>query len=393
MYLNGSSLPTGKKVFMKNLLHSLKDFAGKEFSFSLWWRLVAFTVLGIMGSAALLVYVVDPHYRYRLPKFYKTVYYEIYATAPRLISDMEYDFFMLGSSMCRNFFLEDIDKAFSCKSMKFAAAGASTIDLCKFVDMAVKAKGDKLKRILFSLDIYALNKTAPHWKDFSYMYRKDHKEDYKYIFHKDTYSSIHYLFKRAHRPKGKRKYQADKNRMFSTEHEKSKYGTEYVKVSAEHCYRIHHSQTPLSPAGYKNLKNELLAMVDSNPGIEFIIFLPPYHIYSYCLSEIYGEAEGILKLREDALLELIRRKNVKLFDFQSDPEIVCNGSYFTDIQHFSSKLAGKLLFRMAEGRYQLKTKEDVRKNVSSLRKLIRENMPSFRKDVSAPSSTSLKGGK
>lgn len=379
---------------MKELFEKVKKIVGKEISFSLWWKLVVFTVSGIIGSAALLVFIVDPAYRYRLPKFYETVYYEIYATAPRLLSDMDYDLFMVGSSMCRNFFLEDIDRAFNCKSLKFAAAGATTMDLKKFVDLAVEAKGEKLKRIVFSLDIYALNKTTPHWKNFSFMYRKDHKEDYKYLFHRDTYSNMLYLLKRAYRPKGKRKHQADKNRMFSTEHEKSKYGIKYVDFCAKHYYRIRHTQTPYSPVSRINLEKELLAMVDSYPHISFTVFLPPYHIYSYCLSHQFGEAEQLLQLRKEVLLELIKRKNVKLHDFQSVPEIVCNGEYFTDIQHFSSRLGKKILEDMVNDKYLLKTPQDVERNSLKLRSLIEKNMPCFRKVVlEKPSPQTGKGGK
>lgn len=378
---------------MKWLQKRFHELAGKEFSCSFWWKLTSFTVLGIICSAALLVYIVDPNYRYRLPKFYKTVYYDIYATAPRLISDMEYDLFMLGSSMCRNFFLEDIDRAFHCRSMKFAAPGGTVMDLRKFADMAAEAKGDKLKRIIFSLDIYALNKTRAHWKEFSYMYRKDHREEYRYLFNKETYSNMLYLLKRAHRPKGKRKYQADRNRMFSTEHDKSRYDMEHVIANTRFCYRVHHSQTPLSPAGYRNLEKELLAMVDSHPEIPFTIFLPPYHIYSYCLSNEFGEAAGLLRLREKVLLELIKRKNVSLHDFQSIPEIVCNGKYYTDIQHFSSRLGKKILEDLAEGKYRLRTPEDVKKSNTSLRELTEKNMSRFRKDILPAADTDKKGGK
>ena len=118
---------------------TIKNFFHSQLSAKAWciWVVAATSV--IIGGAALLSYTVDPHYRYRLPFFYKTVYYEIYATAPRLLRDNQYDLLMLGSSMCRNYFLNDINKAFNCTSLKLAAPGATSFDLKKF---------DKLEKIL-----------------------------------------------------------------------------------------------------------------------------------------------------------------------------------------------------------------------------------------------------
>ena len=173
-----------------------------------WGIAVAAISLTIVLGAALLAFTVDPHYRYRMPFFYDTVYYEIYATAPQLLKSEDYDLFMLGTSMTRNFFIEDIDKEFNCRAIKFAASGATMIDLKKFFDTALAAKGGKLKRVILSLDIYPLNKKDPHWKEFEYMYRQDHKEDYRYLFSRQTFSSMFYLIKRKTSPKRQRPYQS-----------------------------------------------------------------------------------------------------------------------------------------------------------------------------------------
>ena len=110
----------------------------RECSFQKWNKIVLSLTLGVIGGAALLVYIVDPLYRYRMPAFYDTVYHELYATAPALLKHEKYDLFMLGTSMTRNFFLEDIDKTLNCRSLKFAASGGTMIDLKKFLDTAVK---------------------------------------------------------------------------------------------------------------------------------------------------------------------------------------------------------------------------------------------------------------
>lgn len=362
----------------------LKHFAHKlitaELQYKRWCKFVLCSVIAILLGAVSLVYVVDPHYRYRLPVFYDTVYYELYATAPRLLRDMDYDTFVLGSSMTRNFFLNDINSALGGKSIKFAASGATSDDLKLFFDIARRAKGDRLKRVVFSLDIYSMNKgkDEAHYKEFEYLYRDDLKEEYKYIFSRETYSAMFYLIKRKLRPKKKRRHQTDVNRMFSTEYDGMRFGLLPVMNDAIHNERAHHTQAPAHRENFKyNLEKNLLPMIAENPRIEFIVYLPPYHIYTYCQSEHFGEAEGLIRERTLVMKKLLNYPNVKLYDFQTDRELVCNHDYYSDVQHFSSGAARHLLAKLAAGKRRLRTPEEVDANEHELRDLVREQMPLY----------------
>ena len=347
------------------------------------WSIFTVSVAGaIVGGAALLIFIVDPHYRYREPFFYDTVYYEVYATAPHILKNQEYDLLMLGTSMTRNFFLEDINSAFKCNSVKLAASGGTTTDLCKFFDVARKSKGDKLKRVVWSLDIYPLNKKGDHYSDFSFMYRDDHKEDYRYLFSRQSFSSIFYLIKRKTRPKRHRRHQSDRNRMFATEYAGKPYGFAPVIADAIHNERIHHTQTPYDAKMHKkNFYEHLLPVFDRNPDIHFTVYLPPYHIYTYCQSEKFGEADGLIRQRTEVMLELLKRKNVELHDFQAAAEYVENHDFFSDVQHFSNVAARKLLGDLVSGRRKLVTAADVMRNEQELRKLIAGSMPEYTRNI------------
>ena len=359
----------------------MKKFFHSEISTKAWCIFVIAVTVAVIAGTALLVYTVDPHYRYRLPTFYRTVYYEIYATAPRLIRDSKYDLLMLGSSMCRNFFLNDIDKTFNSTSLKLSAPGATTFDLKKFADIAIESQRENLKHIVYLFDVYALNKKQPNYLIFDYMYKKDHWDDYKYLFSRKTFSSMLYLEKRARRPKGKRKYQTDKNRMFSTEHEKTVYGPSGVIANMRSNLAAHHTPKPYNKQSHDTFRNELLQLIDDNPQIKFTIVLPPYHIYSYCLSEYFNEADALIKLKSAVLAELIKRKNVTVHDFQHDPEIVCNSNFYNDIQHFSSTLSKQLLAATVAETHRVKSSVDIAENEKSLRSLIHNNMRQFYHDA------------
>ena len=111
------------------------------------------------------------------------------------------------------------------------------------------------------------------------------------------------------------------------------------------------------------------------------MIIPPYHLYSYCLSECYGEAEGLLQQKTAVLKELLKRKNVRVFDFQCEENIVCNGNYFTDVQHFSSALARRILNCTVSGEFQLRTPAEIERNEAKLRKMIKDAMPQFYNDI------------
>ena len=351
-----------------------------EIPYKRWSKTVLLSVLIIIVGAITLVFVVDPHYRYHMPWFYDTVYYELYATTPRLLRDMEYDTLVLGSSMTRNFFLNDIDSALGGKSVKLAASGATTTDLKKFFDIAREAKGESLKRVVFSLDIYSMNKSKDeaHYKEFEYLYRDDLAEEYKYFFSRQTYSSMFYLLKRKLRPKKKRQHQADVNRMFSTEYDGMRFGIREVMADAIHNERSHHTQTPAHKENFEHsLNNCLLPMIKENPQIEFIIYLPPYHIYTYCQSRQFKEAEGLIRQRTLVMKKLLKYPNVKLYDFQTDRPYVCDHDLYSDVQHFSSHAARRILADLAADRRRIETEAEVDANERELRALIKEQMPIY----------------
>ena len=347
-----------------------------------WCRIVILTSLLIVLGAAALAFIVDPHYRYRMPVFYDTVYYELYATAPRLLRDRTYDTLFIGSSMTRNIYLSDIDRALGGKSMKLAASGATVTDLKKLFDVAREAKGESLKRVIFSLDIYSINKTGSLCDEFSYLYRKDFKEEYRYLFSRQTFSSMYYLLKSKYRPRKKRLHQHDPDKMFSTQSPGMKFGLDQVMEDAVGNAAIHHTQTPANPAVFnENLKKQLLPIVAENPQISFTFYLAPYHIYTYCQSEQFKEADGLIRQRTQAVKELLKYPNVKLYDYQADRELVCNDDFYSDVQHFSSDAARLLLKKLASGERRIRTAAEAEANEKELRDLIREKMPVYYKHL------------
>ena len=150
---------------MKRLWEFLCKLWSAETSSRKWCIFTVAVTAAVIGGAALLVFVVDPHYRYHEPFFYDKVYYEVYATAPNILKEENYDLLMLGTSMTRNFFLEDIEAAFDCRPVKLAASGGTVEDLCKFFEIAQKSKGEKLKRVIIAHLLTRINQRQRAWQN------------------------------------------------------------------------------------------------------------------------------------------------------------------------------------------------------------------------------------
>ena len=81
------------------------------------------------------------------------------------------------------------------------------------------------------------------------------------------------------------------------------------------------------------------------------------------------------------MLELLKRPNVKLHDFQADETLVLCHDYFSDVQHFSRAAAQIVLKKLVSGTNRITTPAEVHANEKKLRQLIRENMPVYYKHL------------
>ena len=90
----------------------------------------------------------------------------------------------------------------------------------------------------------------------------------------------------------------------------------------------------------------------------------------------------MIRQRSEVMLELIKRPNVELFDFQSSAEYVENHSDFCDVQHFSNITARRILDDIKNKRKKITTAGDVRESEKALRNIIKRNMPGYNRIIS-----------
>ncbi len=87
----------------------------------------------------------------------------------------------------------------------------------------------------------------------------------------------------------------------------------------------------------KNLRL-LREMVEGHPETEFYFFLPPYSLLWWDSVNRSGQLGEFVYARNRVLEGLTAYGNAKVFDFQSDEEIVLNLDYYMDPVHFSADI-------------------------------------------------------
>lgn len=146
--------------------------------------------------------------------------------------------------------------------------------------------------------------------------------------------------------------------------------SEEVRVALDNSDRV-------SPSVFKeNFESNLVETVRTNPDIEFDIFLPPNSILQMALLErhypiVWKDFEWML----EALSELDRFSNVKVYNFYDAQEYYMSLKRYRDIQHFDRDTALEILKDVQEERYNLESADHTMKLLLSEIHRVREKCP------------------
>ena len=327
------------------------------------------------SGCILLVFFVDPYLRYHRAIGLKQVYGHSVAMLPGLFKHENYDTVLFGSSMAQNFDISEIDKELNCRSIKATSAGLPAETLSVYIEKAIAAKGRKLKRCLVCLDFWAFDKENVRLHDgYKYLYT-DSFFSPEYFFSTDSLNAVYnavlsnivYPFDRIAR------HELDRNKMFANKPFRYKYGRKHL----ERTIRRDAGAIPFpSEKIRKNLEQSLLRHIRQNPDIRFDVFLPPYSIYFWCLTQKQGALEIYLQLRHDLAEELKKLPNAELHDFQHETSIICNLENYKDSTHYSPEINSWIVKMLAEKRFSA---PDISVHNALLRQAVRKYYPEFLK--------------
>lgn len=281
-----------------------------------------------------LIVAFDPFYHYHGPlPGLKAVVTKSEYQCIGTIRNFEYDSVLCGSSTAENYNNHWFDEAFGAKTVKAIKSSGTTADLKYYLDEAFATHD--VKNVFYSLDLFALDgdPEVNFVNDSMPLYLFDHNllNDVKYVLNKDVlFEDIPYLLA----------MNAAGGYDEGTSYNWWQYKTFSEEETLSHYERSEVQQPDLQKEEYEPRVNGnvglIVSMVEAHPETQFTFFLPPYSLLWWDSVSRSGQMQEYLYARAQVMDELTGYENVKIFDFQSEEEIVLNLNHYMDPIHFSA---------------------------------------------------------
>ena len=331
---------------------------------------------------AAVVWWIDPYLCFHRAWGFKQVYEYPYAMIPGMLRNLRYDTVLIGSSMCKNYNISDIDAVAGGRAIKATAAGQTGEDIGKVLHILLKEKNDReLKHLIIGVDLWAFAKGegVGHWRNYAYLY--DRRFSWEYFFSADTLEGIgnYIVTNMASADVEGATKEKDFNRMFGDKVWRFEYSR---AVMEEEIRGMDYSPAAASPETMKYLERFLLDPLVGHDRLRVDILFSPYSVYFWSMLLDTGKLEGYLNRRAE-LAEAVERRCpfVRIHDFQGDESIICDLDNYKDITHFSPKINLLILDGVKSGSH-VSGAARVAENNRRLRRLAEEYLPRYRALVS-----------
>lgn len=337
-------------------------------------------ILSLLGIAfvGVINYIVDPLQQYRDKTFYPIAFTNERYQNAGLSKNFKYDSLILGTSMTENFVIDEVEKYLDFKKViKLSVAGGSAKEQSITVQTAID-NNKSLKNVLWGLDTFAFvgetNSLRYGENTFPfYLYDNNKFNDYKYILSLDTLrDSIRAIMSNYSDNSEKTIY--DYNSMYKWQHPNDENFT-LKNVYLGWKNRKEFINYEKNKQTFRYLKNNFdvnfFSIIKNNPQINFKIFFPPYSILAFKTFEERKLTNDILEFKEYIYNSLLSYDNVKIYDFQSEKNIIYDLNNYKDLYHYHERINTWLLQQIKVNNYLVK-KENINEYLDSLKKEIEE---------------------
>lgn len=330
-----------------------------------------------IGSSILLflcvlaVIVFDPFFQYHKPlKGLKAVLTDKEYQCVGSLKTFDYDSVIAGSSVSENYNNGWFDQGFGCKSIKAIRSYGATADLCYLLDIAFEHQD--LKYVFYNLDPSALVADAETTYELTgcpmYLYDDNYINDVEYWLNKGVLmEKIPYLIA---------------NSLIGDYDENNSYNwAQWKEFNSDMILGLYIRKPSISEMKPENYYEDILrqnldlltSRISAHPETEFYVFVPPYSMLWW--DNIYreGDTEAYLYNMEQAMKTLLSYKNVKMFYFQNDREIITNLENYMDILHFSPEINHYICESLIEGKHRI-SPENYIQNIREMRDLAYETV-------------------
>lgn len=314
--------------------------------------LIAITLCAVVIFGSLTFYL-DPLLQYNSEGGALTYrhYSEIYSN-PGIAKNYNYNAVFLGSSMVENANVSEIDELFDCTTIKVPYSGASSYNHKAILDVCYNSD-NKIDKVFWALDEYALttDKNTPRYPLPTYLYDDNKWNDLSYLLNLDIFyfytlkdlmgtltNRSEIMMKDGSWVEDESIY-CEKNALNSFSYpmeETENKGELYYKKSLE-----------------DNLKYNILPFIEEHPETEFYFYMVPYSISYWYMNKQKGTLDAELYIARNAVSELLKYSNVKVYFFQNETDIITNLDNYKDYTHFKPSINSYMSQQMVQGNCEL----------------------------------------
>lgn len=305
----------------------------------------------LLLTAAGLVALFDPFFHYHgavwpLKEVLTKKEYQSIGT----LRNFTYDSVIAGSSTAENFNNAWFDQAFGCVSVKAIKSSGVTAQLDYYLREAFEAR--PVKNIFYSLDLFALSgdpdTVFPDEGMPKYLYDRNPFNDVNYLLNKDViFEDIPYMLAET---------------FLDDYDEGASYNWAQYKVFSRKEALLHYDrsaerQEQKGPEEYRAFIDgnvDLLErLVKEHPETTFYFFYPPYSLLWWDNMARSGQLEQSFYAAQASMERLLPYENVKMYDFQTEEDIILNLDLYMDPVHFSAEINHRMVEDMAADNYRL----------------------------------------
>ncbi len=313
--------------------------------------------LAMLAALGGLTVLIDPYFHYHKPL--ESLSYRIYNERYQndgIVKHFDYDAIITGTSMTENFKASEFDSLFGVHSVKVPFSGGGYKEINENLERALAANPN-IKMILWGLDYGVLCYPAD-WARYEeelyprYLYDNGFYNDVEYIFNKtvlfdETIATLDYT-----RAGGITTTFDDYNNWMAGRTFGKDAIIAGISVPQEVADTVPFTEQDREMIG-ENLSQNVTAMANEYPEVEFYLFFTPYSIYHFAQLYWGGQLARQMEIEKYAIELLLQCENIHLFSFFTEFDIITNPDNYKDVLHYGENVNSQILAWMREGRAEL----------------------------------------
>lgn len=318
-----------------------------------WCVTTIVTIILAIMLVGVINIVIDPYFHFHKPIFPYRLYEERYIN-DGIARHFDYDSIIIGNSLCQNFKISEYDELFSGNAVKLPYSGAGYYELWSAIDRAAIYNKD-LKKVLIGADLEDMSK-GPFWIRYNelpeYLYDDNIFNDIYYVLNKEIlyrgslYSLAMYI-------SGKPSTSFDEYSSWDrpTGPQRALDGIQSVRKDDSVPKRQVCDYDLNEQDG--NLELNVFPVIEANPDVEFVLFIPPNSIAKWLKYYNNNEIDWRVDMLMIALERLLAYENVSIYAFDDAFEVTTNLDLYSDSIHYEASVNSWILEEISKNNHKI----------------------------------------